>query len=296
MRVTLKQLTVFKAICEQGQISKAAKQLHLSVPAVSMSLKELETTLDTKLFVRGASGLTLNPAGQVALTYANTILQQVGELERSFAAQAIGHSGTLTIGANKTCGNYVLSRKLPHFKQYNPAINTRLRIGSSAAIEQLVLDNELDMAFIGTPPTQLGLSYQPWLSDRLCVVASPEHKLAKRIPNLDELSAATWVLDEEESATRTESLLLLREMGVTVNDEMVMNTMGAIKRAVGTGLGLSVLPLLAVDAELERGDLREIQVGGYQAPARPIYLIYKKERMAPLLERFLEHCGIVLEG
>ncbi|QIZ77622.1 LysR family transcriptional regulator [Ferrimonas lipolytica] len=294
MRITLKQLAVLKAICEHGQISKAAKHLHQSVPAVSMSLKELESSLEAKLFVRSASGVVLNESGQVALTYANTILGQVSELKQRFQDQATGEGGTLNIGANKTCGNYVISKQLPYFKRYNPAINTRLKIGTSSTIEQMVVDNELDLAFISARPTSIGIESQPWLSDRLCVVASPEHKLAKRTASIEDLSAATWVLDEEEAASRIEALHLLKELGVTVQDEMVMNTMGAIKRAVGTGLGLSVLPLLAVDAELERGDLREVIAPGAGSEKRSIYLIYKSERLTPLAQRFIEHCGIEL--
>lgn len=295
MRITLKQLAVFKAIHECGQVSKAAKQLHLSVPALSMSLKELESSLDTKLFVRTSGGLTLNAAGQMALTYANGILGQVNELERRFEAQADGHEGTLLIGANKTCGNYVLSKKLPYFKQYHAKIDTRLKIGDSIAIEQMVLENELDIGFIGTQPTTTGLQSQPWLSDRLCIVASPEHKLAKRTPRLEELSAATWILDDEDAAMRHASLALLQQLDISVHDQIVMNTMGAIKRAVGTGLGLAVLPLLAVDAELERGDLREVITDTNNSEDRTINIIYKEDRLTPLVKRFLEFCQVPLK-
>ncbi|TKB54665.1 LysR family transcriptional regulator [Ferrimonas aestuarii] len=294
MRITLKQLLVFKTVCETQQISKAARQLHLSVSAVSMSLKELESSLDAQLVERTPSGLVVNQSGQRVLQHANSILSQVQHLETQFQEQAAGLGGSLVIGANKTAGNYVLSRRLPHFKRMNPNVQTRLKILSSVAIEKMLINNELDLAFIGHPPKDKGLHYIRWRSDRLCVVASPGHKLAHRPASAADLSAATWVLDEEDSATRIESLHLLKALGVSVHDEIIMNTMGAIKRAVGTGLGLSVLPLLSVDAELERGELREVATGS-EAQSRYIYVIFKPERRNALIENFLNSCDVPLD-
>ncbi|ADN76464.1 transcriptional regulator, LysR family [Ferrimonas balearica DSM 9799] len=291
MRITLKQLAVFKAICDNRQLSKAARQLHLSVPAVSMNLKELESSLEAKLLERTPHGLVLTDAGNLALQQANTILKQTQHLEQMFKEQAKGLGGSLSIGANKTSGNYVLSRKLPRFKALYPSVSTRLKIDSSALVEEMVHRNELDMAFIGQKPKDKNIHYQRWRNDRLCVVAAPGHKLAHRPATPADLTAATWILDEEDSATRIESLNLLKELGVTVQDEIIMNTMGAIKRAVGTGLGLSILPMLAVDAELERGDLKEVQTGA-TIPDRDIYVIYKETQRTPLMERFLDCCGL----
>ncbi|MBY5920070.1 LysR family transcriptional regulator [Ferrimonas balearica] len=291
MRITLKQLAVFKAICDNRQLSKAARQLHLSVPAVSMNLKELESSLEAKLLERTPHGLVLTDAGNLALQQANTILKQTQQLEGLFKDRSRGLGGSLSIGANKTSGNYVLSRKLPRFKTLYPSVNTRLKIGSSADVEAMVERNELDMAFVGQKPRDKGISYRCWRHDRLCIVAAPGHKLAHRAATPADLTAATWILDEEDSATRIESLNLLKSLGVSVQDEIIMNTMGAIKRAVSTGLGLSILPLLAVDAELERGDLKEVETGAV-LEQRELYVIYKADQLTPLMARFLSCCGL----
>ncbi|WP_417346204.1 LysR family transcriptional regulator [Ferrimonas sp.] len=291
MRITLKQLLVFQAISQTQQVSKAARQLHLSVPAVSMSLKELESSLGARLFDRTPHGLVMTDSGNLVLAHANKVLNQVNQLEQLFKEQAQGVGGTLNIGANKTSGNYVLSKKLPLFKTQYPNVNTRLKILSSSAIEEMVHNNALDLAFISRKPSDKEMEYIRWRSDRLCIVVSPGHKLAHRPATAADLSAATWILDEEESATRVESLHILRELGVAVQDEIVMNTMGAIKRAVGTGLGLSILPLLSVDAELERGDLVEVATDGH-SESRYIYAIFKRDNLTPLMERFLDCCEV----
>lgn len=295
MHITLKQLSVLKVVAESGQISKAARQLHLSVPAVSMALKELESSLDTRLFERTSTGLVITDSGDLVLVYANTILSKVNQLKKLFHEQATGIGGTLRIGANKTSGNYVLSKRLPYFKTLYPSINISLKILSSNAVEEMVLKNELDLAVIGNMPNSNDLSYIQWHSDRLCIVASPNHKLALRKPRIEDLNAATWIMDDEDSHVRAEAQHLLRNAGIHIHDEITMNTMGALKRGIGTGLGLGVLPLLSVDAELERGDLQEIDFE-VEADPRYLYIIYKPEQFSPLLEKFLKCCDVDIDS
>jgi len=291
MHITLKQLSVLKVVAKSGQISKAARQLHLSVPAVSMTLKELESSLDKRLFERTSTGLVITESGNLALIYANTILSNVNQLKKLFTDQATGLGGTLRVGANKTSGNYLLSKRLPYFKTLYPSVNISLKILSSAVIEDMVLKNELDLAVIGRTPSSNELDYIQWRSDRLCMVGSPSHKLARRKPTVADLSASTWIMDEESSNTRSQALHILRGAGVHIHDEIVMNTMGAIKRGIGTGLGLGILPLLSIDAELERGDLQEIDFE-VEPNSRYLYIIYKPEQFNSLMETFLSCCDV----
>ncbi|GGI87605.1 LysR family transcriptional regulator [Shewanella gelidii] len=294
MHITLKQLSVLKVVAESGQISKAARQLHLSVPAVSMTLKELESSLDTRLFERTSTGLVITESGNLVLVYANTILSKVNQLKKLFHERATGLGGTLRIGANKTSGNYVLSKRLPYFKTLYPSIDVSLKILSSTAIEDMVMKNELDLAVIGNMPTSHELEYIQWRSDRLCMVASPSHKFARRKPTVSDLCSATWIMDEQGSNTRTQALSLLRSADIHIHDEIIMNTMGALKRGIGTGLGLGILPLLSVDAELERGDLQEIDFDVETDP-RYLYIIYKPHQFTPLVEKFLKCCDVEID-
>lgn len=286
MHITLKQLAVFKAVCDTHQISRAAKALHLSAPAVSMQLKELEATLGCRLFERHANGLALNESGRLAQQYANDMLAKAEQLQALFRDQKAGLGGTLRIGATKVAGNYVLSRRIPRFKSLYPAVNVRLKIGSSQSIETMLSGNELDLAFLDHLPEDTALESRPWRNDRLCVVASPKSKLYRRTVTPESLSEATWILDEEGSTTRTEALKLLQQLGIVVKEEIVMNTMGALKRAVDTGLGLGVFPLLAIDAELERGDLVEI-IRSESQVTRPLFIAYRRDNAPELVKKFL---------
>ncbi|MGS0727687.1 LysR family transcriptional regulator, partial [Shewanella sp. 0m-11] len=152
MRITLKQLTIFKAIHHNGQISKASKDLHMSVPAVSMALKELEGSLGSRLFDRNSNGLVINDNGKVILPYANEMLSKGMQLEQMFCDQSNGIRGSLKVGSSKTAGNYVLSRKIPLFKKEFPWVDIKLVIGNSITIEQMVSEKEFDLGFIDAKP------------------------------------------------------------------------------------------------------------------------------------------------
>ena len=242
MKITLKQLTIFKAIHDNGQISKAAQQLHMSVPAVSMALKELESSLGTRLFERGSNGLSINDNGEVILPYANEMLSKGTQLEQMFAERnAVG--GTIKVGSSKTAGNYILSRKIPQFKKLHPLVDIKLVINNSLTIEKMVSEKELDLGFVDAKPGLNNLQYQQWLKDKICLVTSCDNPILDETITAELLSVQLWVMDSTLSVSRPRNTQLLRSARITINHELSMNTKGAIKRAIGTGIGVSVLPI-----------------------------------------------------
>ncbi|MCU8087652.1 LysR family transcriptional regulator [Shewanella sp. SM21] len=262
MRITLRQLMIFKAIHSERQISKAAKVLHMSTPAVSMALKELEGSLGCRLFERVAGGLVVNAHGEIILPYANEMLSKGKELENIFSFPEHGIKGTLTIGSSKTAGNYVLSKKIPLFKNQYPDVKIKLVIDNSLIIEKMVSEKELDLGFIDAKPASKNLICEHWLQDNLCIVSGVTHPAANGLNTKSWLSEQLWIFDHESSFSRIRAIQLLKSLNIHVRDEICMSTIGSIKRAIGTGIGLSVLPLLAIDAELARKDLILLSVDG----------------------------------
>lgn len=275
MRITLKQLSIFKTIHNCGQISKAAKELHMSVPAVSMALRDLEDSLGSRLFERSSSGLTINDNGAVILPYANEMLSKGKELEHVFA-QGTAIRGTIKVGCSKTAGNYVLSRKIPLFKQQHPSVDVKLVINNSLTIEQMVAEKELDLGFVDAKPVHKNLLHESWLKDRLCIVTGANNPLVSEHITSELLSQQLWVMDETISVSRIRNTQLLKSANVIINQELSMNTMGAIKRAIGTGVGVSVLPLLAVEEEIIRGDLVELPLNCWDY-SRHYWSIYRSD-------------------
>ena len=283
MRITLKQLSIFKAIHNSGQISKAAKALHMSVPAVSMALRDLEDSLGSRLFERSSTGLTINDNGAVILPYANEMLSKGLELQHVFD-QGNPIRGCIKVGCSKTAGNYVLSRKIPLFKQQHPSVDIKLVINNSLTIEKMVAEKELDLGFVDAKPGHKTLLEEPWLQDRLCIITGQANPLVTESITAELLSEQLWVLDDTISVSRIRNIQLLKSAHVNIKQELSMNTMGAIKRAVGTGIGVSVLPLLAVEKELARGELVELSLKGW-AFSRRYWAIYRNDQPLNTLAR-----------
>ena len=295
MHITLRQLAVFRTTYELQQVSKTARSMSMSVSAVSQAIKDLENALGTQLFERSSTGLKVTVAAKTLLPYATLILDKTREVESLFEDLTSGQAGTLVIGSNRNFGIYVLSRRLPRFKRIMPAIQSILRIDDNCAIEAGVLENRFDVGFISGPPACADLKCFPCFEDRRCIVAGMASPLATAKVTLEQLSDSTWVLDDEQRE-RDQTLKWLNERGIEVRSTLVMNTMGALKRAIGTGLGLGGLPYLAVREEIARGDLVEICRPEYDtAPEirkQQIYAIFREDRSPALRRVFFEHCDI----
>ena len=290
MKITLKQLTIFKAIHDNGQISKAAQQLHMSTPAVSMALKELESSLGTRLFERSSNGLSINDNGEVILPYANEMLSKGTQLEQMFAERnAVG--GTIKVGSSKTAGNYILSRKIPQFKKLHPLVDIKLVINNSLTIEKMVSEKELDLGFVDAKPGLNNLQYDQWIKDKICLVTSCDNPILEQTITPKLLSEQLWVMDSTMSVSRLRNTQLLRSAKITINNELSMNTMGAIKRAIGTGIGVSVLPLLAVKEEIRRGEIVELQLPGWDFNRNYWSIRRNDETLSSLLEEFIVFCN-----
>lgn len=290
MRITLKQLSIFKAIHNSGQISKAAKALHMSVPAVSMALKDLECSLESRLFDRNSHGLVINDNGAVILPYANDMLSKGMQLEQLFTEKNNGVRGSLKVGSSKTAGNYVLSRKIPLFKKDNPLVDIKLVVEDSAVIEKMVSERELDLGFIDAKPASKNLQTKQWLKDDICIVVGATNPISTIKPSAASLSKELWVLAQPTSISRVRAIQLLKSAKINIEQELTMTTMGAIKRAIGTGIGVSVLPWLAVVEEVERGELVRLELEGWDHSRNYWSIVHENEPLSELATKFLDFC------
>ncbi|GIU54163.1 LysR family transcriptional regulator [Shewanella sp. KT0246] len=262
----------------------------MSTPAVSMALKELESSLGTRLFERSSNGLSINDNGEVILPYANEMLSKGTQLEQMFAERnAVG--GTIKIGSSKTAGNYILSRKIPQFKKLHPLVDIKLVINNSLTIEKMVSEKELDLGFVDAKPGLNNLQYDQWIKDKICLVTSCDNPILEETITPKLLSEQLWVMDSTLSVSRLRNTQLLRSAKITINNELSMNTMGAIKRAIGTGIGVSVLPYLAVKEEIRRGEIVELQLPGWDFNRNYWSIRRNDESLSSLLEEFMRFCN-----
>lgn len=253
--ISPRQLEVFAAVAAHGSVRVAAGQLHLTQPAASMALAELERRLGVTLFDRAQRRLHLNARGRVLLPLAREVLQRLQEIERHGNAAALTLSGELRIGTSNTVGNYRIGELLGNFVAAHPQVAVRLTVGNTAAVLAQLRDYTLDAACVEGTVADAALETVPWRDDALAVCARPDHPLAQRRRlRAANFAGARWILREPGSATRVlaERALAQLPAGETV---LELDQTEAIKQAVVAGLGIACLPEVAVRDAVAAGRL-----------------------------------------
>lgn len=291
--ISPRQLEVFAAIALTGSVRAAAEQLHLSQPAVSMALAELERLLGARLFDRAQRRLRLNAQGRALLPLAQDVLERLREIGRSATASDAPLSGEMRLGASNTVGNYLVGDLLGGFVAAHPQVALRLHVDNTAAILAGVLDYSYDLGCIEGAAVHPDLDLLPWREDALCVCAPSSHPLArrKRLKPQD-FAGSRWILREAGSATRvqTERALALLPAGETV---LELDQSEAIKQAVIAGLGLALLPAIAVADAHAAGRLRILRTP-FLPLRRPLSLVlHRRKYRSALVQAFLASVKLV---
>lgn len=283
-----RQLEVFVAIATGGSVRAAAEQLHLSQPAASMSLAELERILGAPLFDRTQRRLQLNAHGHRLLPLAQELLERLRELGRHAANDGHVVTGELRVGASNTVGNYLVGDLLGGFVTAHPQVTMKLHVDNSAAIVAGVLDYSLDIGCIEGPAAHPDLELLRWRDDLLCVCAPPGHPLAKRRRlRPEDFAGARWILRESGSATRgqAERALAALPAGETV---LELDQSEAIKQAVIAGLGLALLPAVAVANAQAAGRLAVLRTPFLGLKRQLSLVLHRRKYRSALLQSFLD--------
>lgn len=294
MRLTLRQLQIFLAVCDSGSTSAAAQAIALSQSAASAALNELEQLLDTRLFDRVGKRLLLNDNGRLLVPQARQMLDAALTIERQFAHADGGSAVGLHIGASTTIGTYLLPHILASFcARQTPAI-PRVMIANTADVAAAVASFTVDVGLIEGPCHEPELEVEPWLSDELIVVCAPHYRLAgvevRGKVTLEMLREAAWLLREPGSGTReaVEHALVpylhrLRSAGEFSNAE-------AIKHAAAAGLGVACLSRLVVADLMEVGKLVQLDTP-LPRLQRHFYLVHQQHKIVSArLSAFMQFC------
>jgi len=274
--MTLGQLHTFQTVARLNSFSRAAEELHLSQPAVSAQVVALEAALKVQLFDRIGKKIALAEAGQVVLRAAEELLNRVAELERELADLRELKSGTLTIGASQVVGVYLLPELLGRFKLKCPLIDLTMRVESARRIIDMLLGSELDVAIIGEGPliTDERIAVKPILNDEMILIVPGHHILAQRKSiQATHLKEMPFLLPRKDSASSTSILEQLAAKDVVLHSVMELGNVGAVKRAVEAGLGISIVSRYAVMHELADGRLKSVNITGMKL-ARQISLCW----------------------
>jgi DNA-binding transcriptional LysR family regulator len=294
MRLTLRQLQIFVAVCRAGSTAGAADQIALSQSATSAALGELEGVLEAKLFDRVGKRLVLNDNGRVLLPQAMQMLDAATTIEKQFTEPGDTGGPGLQIGASTTIGNYLLPSILGGYVAPGTDAYARVLIANTSDVARAVANFEVDVGLIEGPCHEPDLQVEPWLQDELIIVCAVNHpilgnKRSDRI-SVKALREAGWLLREPGSGTReavehalVPHLHYLRIAGEFSNAE-------AIKRAAVAGLGIACLSRYVVEDLLAQGRLVEIKTT-LPALQRHFYLIHSRHKiLSARLTGFLRFC------
>ncbi len=287
IRVSPRQLEVFVAIAARGSVRAAAEHVHLSQPAVSMALAELERLLDARLFDRVGRQLVLNEHGKAALPRAREVLERLRELPRAAAGETGPLSGELRVGASNTVGNYLVGDLLGGFVGAHPGVAVHLAIDNTERIVADVRRFALDVGCIEGDVAHGDIEVLPWREDRLVVCVAPGHPLARRrrlAPR--DFREVRWILRERGSATRALAERALSHLPPAAG-VLELGQSEAIKQAVIAGLGVACLPEVAVTDAVGAKRLRVLRTPFLELGRRLALVLHREHYRGPVLRAFV---------
>lgn len=299
--LTLHQLRIFHAVARCANLTRAAEELGLSQPAVSIQIKQLERVLGITLFESVGRRQKLTDLGVIVDEHAIRILAEVDSLGQTVLEAHGVQRGRLTVGADTTVGIYVMPPLLGAWHQEHPQIEVDLRVGNHDEICRLLRNNEVDIAVVSTVPQIRGLEFEDFLPNRLVVIAPPGHSLAKagngRVP-AQALAEQPFLVREDGSSTRLAMETFCTQAGVQLRVAMQLGSIGAIKQGVASGLGLGVVSESAVGNELAVEALMILDVEGFPLEL-PWHVVHQaQKRLSPSARSFrvfLQAARAVLE-
>ncbi len=252
--MTIRNLEIFVAIVECGNMSKAADKLWITQSSVSQAISEMEKEYNVLLFDRLKSGLQLTQVGQEMLKYAKNILNLINEMEN--VLQHESRSPKIRIGASATVGATVMRGYITDLLKEIPSEDYSVFVSNTTNIEQMLINNDLDIAIVEGECTNKDLKSEIVMDDRLVLICAPQHKFYGRAKvSLEEIAKEPLVLREIGSGTREQFLESLSEKGLHAEVKWNCNSPDIVKRAVKENLGVSVISERLVREDVEDGTL-----------------------------------------
>jgi len=286
--VTLRQLKVFEAVARHLSFSRAAEELHLTQPAVSMQVKQLEDQAGLPLTEMVGKKVYLTAAGDEVARHARRIAQQLREADEALDAIKGVRGGRLSIGVISTA-KYFAPRLLAEFRRRKPGIELNLRVHNREIVVRQLADNEIDLAIMGQPPQEFSTVAEPFADHPLVIVAAPDHPLVGRKQVAPaQLKDETFLIREPGSGTRATMERYFADVGIAPPHVLEMVGNETIKQAVMAGLGLAFISAHTVSLECEVGRLVKLPVAGTPVVRRWFVVHRAEKELLPVANTFRE--------
>lgn len=250
MNITFRQLRIFEAVARHLSFTRASEELHLTQPAVSMQVKQLEAAAGLPLFEQVGKRIHLTDAGSEMVRYCRAVLDIMDEAGQVFEEMRGQEGGRLRISVASTA-NYFVPRLLAEFCRRYPKVQVSLDVTNRERLLEALAENSTDLVIMGMPPDSMDLRAESFMGNPLVVIASPAHPLAgKRNNSLKRLQEETFLIREKGSGTRSAIERFFVERGLSLSSTMEMSSSESIKQGVEAGLGLGLLSVHTLEMEL----------------------------------------------
>ena len=293
----IRQLRAFVAIAESGTFTAGAVRVHITQAAISMQIRQLETEIGARVFVRAPRHVILTEAGEHLLHRARQILREHDVALEEIAELAGAERGRLRIGSASAM---VLTDELPRIlnelRKQHPRAEISVTSGTSEALVEQIAAGELDIAFVSLPVDVRGIQTDRLSEDQLVAIASPRHTLAKqKTISAYTLAGEKLILGERGGNTRRLIDQFFAQAGVTLKVAMELSRQAAIRRMVEEDMGVGIVPLQSVNEEVESGKLVRWWIegaqinwelglaqlsGGYESPIMQKFITLARETFA----------------
>ena len=275
-----RRLQVFHTVARLLSFTKAAEHLHMTQPAVTFQVRQLEEHFNTRLFDRTHNRISLTVAGERVYQYADRIFTLYGEMENSVRELTGEVSGVLLIGASTTIAEYMLPALLGDFKAKYPDVNIRLQVANTDHIVSMVENNSIDLGVVEAPVSNKNLVVENCRMDQMVLIVPRGHALAHEssVP-MSRILDYPYICREEGSGTREVMLEHLNAGGIescNLNIVMELGSPEAVKGAVEAGMGISIISRATIAKELALKTLVAIKI---EPPMeRPFSFVHQKQK------------------
>lgn len=284
-RVNFHRLYIFHTVAKLGSFTKAAAELSISQPAVSIQVKELERSMDTTLLSRMRSGVALTDTGEIVFGFTRRIFSLAEEMEYAIQDVTGLQAGRLTIGSSSTPGECILPLVIGKFQERYPRVEVSLAIYNTRVIIERILNRELDLGMAGSAVEMKGLISTHYANDEVTLVASPAHALAqKESVSFEDIADEMYVVREPGSATRRAAEDCFEQRGISIRVSMELGSNEAVKRATAAGLGIGALSKFSVAPDVAAGYLKVLPVVGWKCE-RPLTVFYRDDTHISTVQR-----------
>ena len=289
MHVTFRQLQVFESVARHLSFTRAAEELHLTQPAVSMQVKQLEHVLGLALFEHLGRQVHLTDAGAIMLRYSRRIAAELGDAEQALEDLKGIDGGRLRI-AIVTTVNYFATRLLAGFCRDHPSVHVTLNVTNRESVIRMLEENTTDIVLMGQPPDTLDLVSIPFMDNPLVLIASPDHSLVgrKRV-RMGALRDEAFLIREPGSGTRAAMERFFADNGLAPRTRIEMSSNEAIKQSVEAGLGLGMVSAHTVELELVAGRLAVLDVESFPILKRWFMVCREGKRLSATARAFIDH-------